>query len=214
MLLQKFLKASVQDWLKSHVWTLVAFTDSLISSSNKISIEITFNFVFQEELFLGGSFSPPPPPVDKTLTRKQVKFMPFIEDFLVFFHTKFCPNYGSIFCSLTWGISHNNDSLFSKGIGITPLAPHTYPWCMETWVNIEQENEFWLVKHWPNIIQLFGWLLSNIWLIWQERGREKEKERVDIGQSIMQWSKNNTISPTQDWPKLSQNFQYLSTPTS
>ena len=34
----KFRKHSVQDWLKSHFWTLVTFTDSLISSSNKISI--------------------------------------------------------------------------------------------------------------------------------------------------------------------------------
>ena len=36
--LEKFEKISVQDWLKSHFWTLVIFTDSLISSSNKISI--------------------------------------------------------------------------------------------------------------------------------------------------------------------------------
>ena len=33
---ENFEKDSVQDWLKSHFWTLV--TDALISSSNKISI--------------------------------------------------------------------------------------------------------------------------------------------------------------------------------
>ena len=38
MLPRKILKHSVQDWLKLHLWTLVTFTDSLISSSNKISI--------------------------------------------------------------------------------------------------------------------------------------------------------------------------------
>ena len=34
----KFLKHSVQDWLKSHFWTSVTFTDSLKSSSKKIFI--------------------------------------------------------------------------------------------------------------------------------------------------------------------------------
>ena len=38
MLPGKILKYSVQDWLKWHFWTLVTFTDYLISSSNKISI--------------------------------------------------------------------------------------------------------------------------------------------------------------------------------
>ena len=52
----------VQDWLKSHFWTLVAFTDSLISSSNKISISFFFrkNFWGKMRRF-GGSFPPPPP---------------------------------------------------------------------------------------------------------------------------------------------------------
>ena len=35
---EKFCKYRVQDWLKSHFWTSVTFTDSLILSSNKISI--------------------------------------------------------------------------------------------------------------------------------------------------------------------------------
>ena len=34
----KFRKDSVEDWLRSHFWTLVIFIDSLISSSNKINI--------------------------------------------------------------------------------------------------------------------------------------------------------------------------------
>ena len=34
----KILKDSVQDWLNSHLWTLVTFTDFLKSSSNQISI--------------------------------------------------------------------------------------------------------------------------------------------------------------------------------
>ena len=34
----KFLKYSVQDWLKSHFWTLITFTDSLKSPSRKIFI--------------------------------------------------------------------------------------------------------------------------------------------------------------------------------
>ena len=33
---------SVQDWLKSHFWTLATFTDSLILSSNKVSIWNSF----------------------------------------------------------------------------------------------------------------------------------------------------------------------------
>ena len=38
MLPQKILKDSVQDWLKSHFWTLVTFNDSLKSSCNQHSI--------------------------------------------------------------------------------------------------------------------------------------------------------------------------------
>ena len=35
-------KYNIQYWLQLHFWTLVAFTDSLVSSSNKISIWISF----------------------------------------------------------------------------------------------------------------------------------------------------------------------------
>ena len=52
MVPQTILKIySVQDWPKSHFWTLVTFTDSLISSSNKISI---LNGFFPGKTF-GGS---------------------------------------------------------------------------------------------------------------------------------------------------------------
>ena len=50
----KFKKNSVQNWLKWHFWTLVAFTDSLISSSNKSVFEIAFNFFRQNLFFFGG----------------------------------------------------------------------------------------------------------------------------------------------------------------
>ena len=39
---KKIWNDSVQDWLKSHFWALATFTDSLILSSNKISIWNSF----------------------------------------------------------------------------------------------------------------------------------------------------------------------------
>ena len=43
----KFWKYSVQDWLRSHFWTLVTFTDSLKSSSKKIFIWNSCKFFCQ-----------------------------------------------------------------------------------------------------------------------------------------------------------------------
>ena len=63
----KFWKYSVQDWLKSHFWTLVTFTDFLKLSSKKIFIWNSFNFFFRKTFFLGGGSFPPRPPVDRTL---------------------------------------------------------------------------------------------------------------------------------------------------
>ena len=60
MLPRKILKIRVQDWLKSHFWTLVTFTDSLKSSSKKIFIWNSCNF-FSVKLLGGGNFPPPPP---------------------------------------------------------------------------------------------------------------------------------------------------------
>ena len=67
----KFWKYSVQDWLKSHFWTLVTFTDSLKSSSKKIFIWNSCKLSSVKLLGgklrgLGGRASPPPP-VDRTL---------------------------------------------------------------------------------------------------------------------------------------------------
>ena len=53
MLPGKFWKDSVQDRVKSHFWTLVTFTDSLIGSSNKISIWNSFKLFFRKNFFIG-----------------------------------------------------------------------------------------------------------------------------------------------------------------
>ena len=50
----KFWKHSVQNWLKSHFWILIIFTDSLKSSSKRSLFEITLNFFFSGKLFFGG----------------------------------------------------------------------------------------------------------------------------------------------------------------
>ena len=70
----KFWKHSVQNWLKSHFWILIIFTDSLNSSSKRSLFEITLNFFFSGKLFFGGrklrrlGGSSPFPPVDRTLS--------------------------------------------------------------------------------------------------------------------------------------------------
>ena len=61
---RKCWKYSVQDWLKSHFWTLVTFTDSLKSSSKRSLFEIAVNF-FSVKLF-GGKLLPCPQ-IDRTL---------------------------------------------------------------------------------------------------------------------------------------------------
>ena len=55
---RKFLKYSVQDWLKSHFWTLVTFTDSLKSSSKEI-FKLALNFS-RQTFFWRGEASPRP----------------------------------------------------------------------------------------------------------------------------------------------------------
>ena len=65
----KFWKHSVQDWLKSHFWILVTFTDSLYRRQIRSVFETAFNLFSGKTFFGGGSFPRRPSRQNPAITK-------------------------------------------------------------------------------------------------------------------------------------------------